>query len=70
MELAPIGDPALVVPTIAQALGVHGIGDRPPARQPERILRQQRLLLLLDNFEHVLSAAPAVAELLGGLPRL
>src|SRR5918997_4779734 len=64
VALAPVADPALVLPTIAQAVGVREAGDRPLAERLARALIGRRLLLVLDNFEHVLAAAPAVAALL------
>jgi predicted ATPase len=68
-ELAPVADRDGVVHAIGRALGAFG------ARQPSVAdligsLESKRLLLLLDNFEHVLDAAPLVAELLRGCPRL
>ncbi len=56
VELAGLRDPDLVLPTIAQTLGVEesGLGER---------LGGTRLLLVLDNFEHVVQAAPAIARL-------
>ena len=70
VSLAPIADPALVGPTVAHALGVRGTGDRPLADQLATALGDADLLLLLDNFEHVLAAAPLVADLLRACPRL
>jgi len=70
VNLAPISDPALVVPTIAQTLGVTESGNRPLLERLTDQLRQQHLLLLLDNFEQVLDAAPQLAELLATCPRL
>ncbi len=68
--LNQITDPALVVPAIARALGVQeGRGDSLLDRLSHR-LDGQRALLLLDNFEQVVEAAPAVAELLGACPEL
>jgi predicted ATPase len=66
--LAPIADPALVVPAIAQVLGVREAGDEPLAARLEAFLTERRLLLVLDNFEQVAAAAPLVAELLGACP--
>ncbi|HEU5100840.1 MAG TPA: tetratricopeptide repeat protein [Roseiflexaceae bacterium] len=63
VDLAPISDPELVVTTIAQTLGVTATSAR-PADQLKAALRHQRLLLLLDNYEQLLVAAPLVAELL------
>jgi predicted ATPase/class 3 adenylate cyclase len=56
VPLADLADPALVLPTIAQTLGA-----RTDLRE---FLQGKQLVLLLDNFEHLLPAASAVAELL------
>jgi predicted ATPase/class 3 adenylate cyclase len=68
--LAPISDPALVPATIAQALGLRAVADRPVLDVVIEYLRERRVLLLLDNFEQILPAAPAVADLLAACPRL
>jgi predicted ATPase len=68
--LAPISNPALVLPAIAQVLGVREAGEEPLASLLEAFLVEQRLLLVLDNFEQVVAAAPPVAELLGACPGL
>jgi len=70
VNLAPISDPALVVATIAQTLGVKERGSRPLLERLTDELREQRLLLLLDNFEQVLETAPQLAELLASCPKL
>ena len=62
--LARLTDPVLVLPTIAQTLGVREGGGLPIAEALGEYLRGMRLLLLLDNFEQVAAAAPQVAELL------
>src|SRR5262245_19416361 len=64
VELAAIRDEALVAPTIARALGVGDFGDWPAAERLGTYLREQELLLVLDNFEHVVGAAPLIADLL------
>ena len=64
VPLAPIRDPALVLPTIAWALGVRETGRRTAADSLAVALRERRLLLVLDNLEQVLTAAPRIAELL------
>jgi predicted ATPase/DNA-binding CsgD family transcriptional regulator len=68
VSLAPISDPELVIPTIAQALGLPEVGDAGTAPQPlQRLntyLQEKQVLLLLDNFEQVVAAAPALVELL------
>jgi predicted ATPase/class 3 adenylate cyclase len=63
-ELAPISDPDLVLSTIAQTLGVRDAGGRPVRDAIIDYLHDRRLLLLLDNFEQVLTAAPVVTDLL------
>ncbi len=64
VNLAPINDPALVNSTIAQTLGVTEARGQPLEATLKRYLHAKQLLLLLDNFEHVLQAAPLVADLL------
>jgi predicted ATPase/DNA-binding CsgD family transcriptional regulator len=68
VDLASVRDPELVVSTIAQALGVREMGDRPPAERLVDALRDRHLLLVLDNFEHVAEAGPLVPWLLAGCP--
>ncbi len=68
--LAPISDPALVAPTIAQTLGVKERAGQTPIERLKAHLRDRRLLLLLDNFEQILAAAPIVTELLAAAPEL
>ena len=70
VSLAPLSDPALVVSAIAQVLAVR---ERPGQALLDSLidtLRDKRALLVLDNFEQVGEAAPAVAELLAGAPRI
>ena len=62
VSLAPLAEAQFVEAAIAQAVGARdGVEDH---------LRPQRALLLLDNFEHLLAAAPRVAELLRGAPHI
>ena len=68
VPLEPISDAELVVPAIAKALGVKESTEQPLLQSVREFLRQRRLVLLLDNFEHVLEAAPAVAEILTACP--
>jgi len=70
VALAPLSDPALVIPTIAQTLGLRGAVDRPALEHLTTYLQNKHLLLLLDNFEQVVSAAPQVADLLTACPQL
>jgi non-specific serine/threonine protein kinase len=70
VALASIGDPALVMPAIAKALGVMEAGDQPLTVRLSDVLRYKQQLLLLDNFEHLLPAAPNIVALLANAPRL
>ena len=70
VDLTPLRDAALVLLTIADALGVHERTGQTLADRLSRFLAQQQLLLLLDNCEHVLAAAPDIAALLAASPRL
>ncbi|MBV9602437.1 MAG: tetratricopeptide repeat protein [Chloroflexi bacterium] len=70
VPLASVFDAGLVLPTVAQALGLAEIGPREPLAALGDYLQTRHLLLLLDNFEHLLSAGPALMELLGNCPRL
>ncbi len=64
IDLAPISDPELVVAAIAQTLGVLDAGSLPIRARLKSFVQTRELLLLLDNFEHVLGSAPLIAELL------
>jgi predicted ATPase len=70
VSLGPIHDPSLVASAIVQALGVPESGNRSPTEALQAFLRDKALLLVLDNFESVATAAPVVAELLAACPRL
>ena len=70
VPLAALSDPSLLAPTIAGAAGVPQAGSRPPMDQLTEALRGRRTLLVLDNFEQLMGAAPAVAELLRGTDNL
>src|SRR5262245_16397489 len=64
--LAPLQDPDLVLPTAAQALGVGVMSGDTLAEDLARFLRNRELLLVFDNFEHLLTAAPSVADVAAG----
>jgi predicted ATPase/DNA-binding SARP family transcriptional activator len=64
--LAPLQDPDLVLTTAAQALGVIGMSGETLAEDLARRLRDREPLLVFDNFEHLLAAAPSVADLAAG----
>jgi predicted ATPase/class 3 adenylate cyclase len=68
--LAGISDASLVIPTIAQTLGVKETGGLSLEDALERFLKDQELLLVLDNLEHLLDAAVQIGELALKAPSL
>src|SRR5712691_10946652 len=70
VNLAPLSDPAWVMHTLAQTLELKERGDQPLLDLLKVSLRDRQLLLLLDNFEQVISAASQVADLLAACPKL
>jgi len=63
VELAPVADGGSVLPTVAQTLGVKGGPGRSLSESVREFLGERRLLLVLDNFEHVVDAASDLIEL-------
>ena len=63
VPLAPVRDPDLVPSTIAQSLGLQDARDRPLMDHLVSQLNERQVLLVLDNFEHLLAGVPAVARL-------
>ncbi|HVC31411.1 MAG TPA: tetratricopeptide repeat protein, partial [Steroidobacteraceae bacterium] len=70
VDLAPIGDPALVAAAIAQALELRQTGAEPLEQSLLSFLAAKQLLLVLDNFEQLLPASALLARLLAGCPSL
>jgi predicted ATPase/transcriptional regulator with XRE-family HTH domain len=70
VDLAPLSDPGLVLPEVATALNVRETGGQPLIATVQRYLAAREMLLILDNFEHVLDAAPVVVELLSAGQRI
>jgi predicted ATPase/DNA-binding SARP family transcriptional activator len=70
VELAPLADAGLVLTAIARTLGVEDVGAAPLIETLPILLRHRRLLLVLDNLEHVLDAGPDIAALLADVPGL
>ena len=68
VPLAAVVDPELVVPAIAQVVAPPDGGDRPAEERLRLSLKGRRALLVLDNFEQVLPAAPALADVLASCP--
>jgi predicted ATPase/DNA-binding SARP family transcriptional activator len=70
VAFAPVRDPALVLPTVAQALGVEESSQLPlPDLIAERIGASPSTLVL-DNFEQLVDAAPEIGDLIDRCPRL
>ena len=70
VELAPLLDPDAVLPAVADAIDAGPVVDGDHASAIADRLRDRQLLLVLDNFEHVLAAAPDVAGVIQSAPGL
>jgi predicted ATPase/DNA-binding SARP family transcriptional activator len=70
VRLAPIADHQLMIETVEDALGLREAPDEAPIDCVKRFLRDREALLVLDNFEHILPAAPIVGELLDAAAEL
>jgi predicted ATPase len=70
VDLSPLTDPALVVPTIATTLGAREVVDQPLSQTLSNFLASKQLLLVLDNCERILAAAPDITTLLAKSPGL
>jgi predicted ATPase/class 3 adenylate cyclase len=70
VPLAPVADPEFVLPAAARALGVKESGGRSLYETVAALLAERQVLLVLDSFEHLLEAAPAVGQLLRTAPAL
>jgi predicted ATPase/class 3 adenylate cyclase len=70
VSLAALADPALLIPTISAALGVRENLGQTLRNSLDSYLEEKQLLLVLDNFEQIVAAAPQVADLLAQAPRI
>ena len=70
VDLAPVRDPALVLIELAQAVGVEPRGGMDLTDQLAAVLGHEERLVVLDNCEHLLAAAPDVGRALTACPRL
>jgi len=76
VDLTPLREPTLVIPSIAHALGLQeriaeaSTPDEPPAATVQDYLREKQMLLVLDNFEQVADAATEIADLLAEASRV
>ncbi|CAN5854146.1 BTAD domain-containing putative transcriptional regulator [soil metagenome] len=67
VSLAPLSDPSLVTGAIAQALGIE-LTSTSLLERISTVLQNRRLLLVLDNFEHLVDAAPLISKLMTAAP--
>jgi predicted ATPase/DNA-binding CsgD family transcriptional regulator len=70
VSLAPISDPDLVMPAIGRAVGVRDAGRHTISDRLVGHLKDKQHLLIIDNFEHVIEAAPGISDLLSNCPFL
>jgi predicted ATPase/class 3 adenylate cyclase/Tfp pilus assembly protein PilF len=70
VELAALTDPHLVASTIAQAIGVAEMAGKPLMESLKEHIKEKRMLLVLDNFEHLQEAASLVDALLKAAPHI
>ena len=70
LDLAPVRDPALVVVELGQALGVEPRSDTDLIGQLASAISNDDRLVILDNCEHLLAAAPDIGQVLAFCPRL
>ena len=67
VELASLSDPGLVPSAVARVLGLKLIGDETSVEAVARMVGERKMLLVLDNCEHVVDAAAALTETMGRL---
>jgi predicted ATPase/DNA-binding CsgD family transcriptional regulator len=70
VDLSPLSDPVLVVPAIARAFGINEGGNDSVMSRLIRTIGDNRVLLLLDNFEQVADAATVLSTLMSHSPAL
>src|SRR5215207_9018214 len=70
VPLASLRDAALFPPVLAETLGIKEVSGQALLETLTRYLQDRQVLLVLDNFEHLPTAAPVVGELVGRCPQL
>ncbi|HST03370.1 MAG TPA: helix-turn-helix domain-containing protein, partial [Chloroflexia bacterium] len=70
VPLATIREPGMIIPAIAEVLGLSEVGSKPVSLALADALGNKEMLLILDNFEQVVEAGAIVADLLRACPRL
>jgi non-specific serine/threonine protein kinase len=68
VDLTPYTTPALVSEAIARAFGIREAGERPLPERLADMLRDRTMLVVIDNFEQVVAAAPLVGDVLAACP--
>src|SRR3990172_6045600 len=68
VDLAPIRDPALVLPVVLRSLGIEDAPDRPILPRLRQALHGRDVLLLLDNLEQVIAAGEEIGEVIASCP--
>ena len=68
VDLTDVRDPPLVAATVLEAAGFVDVGTAEATDQLVRALGERTMLLVVDNFEHLLDAGPALAAALAGSP--
>lgn len=70
VPLAPLNDPMQIVPAIAEACQFTFFADNDPQEQLLSYLKEKEMLLILDNFEHLLEGADLVSEVIAAAPQV
>jgi predicted ATPase/DNA-binding CsgD family transcriptional regulator len=70
VPLQPLPDPQLLASAIADAIGISFSGQKEPVVQLLHFLRERQMLLLLDNFEHLLGGIPLLIQILEAAPNV
>lgn len=70
IPLAPLSEPEFIVPTIAETINFSFYVEEEPKVQLINYLREKEVLLILDNFEHLIPGTEIVAEILQIAPRV
>jgi predicted ATPase len=70
VDLSPLAQPDLVATAVAESLGITSVARRPMVETLSLALEHRSILLVVDNFEHMLSAATVIADLLSACRNL
>ncbi|MFN0073732.1 MAG: adenylate/guanylate cyclase domain-containing protein [Chloroflexota bacterium] len=70
VDLVPVSEPSYVPSAILSALGIREGGSRGTIELLMDALRESHAMLIIDNFEHIIAAAPIISQLLGAAPAL